>query len=174
MAAHREEVLLEEYRGSYDKIGRVDSLVWQMAALMFPLILAAMAYFGTQSDHTVEQLVIVVLVAGGSLTLTLTWCFLALQWHGYQRIAYYRMREIETELGMRHYLYAGYMSLSRSRRSRRIAELVTDSDQEAWSKMEKEVGDFPHIGLRGAVRVITMVVSLGWIFVMVRELVLTL
>jgi integrase len=36
----------------------------------------------------------------GSITLLITWYLLSRQWYGYQAIAFYRMREIETDLGL--------------------------------------------------------------------------
>jgi hypothetical protein len=89
--------LMEEYRSCDDRVGRIDNLIWTMAAVVFPISLVGLSYFGINAQHTLEQLLIVTFVGFGSIALLLTWYFLSRQWHAYQKLAFYRMREIENE-----------------------------------------------------------------------------
>lgn len=174
MIPENQDALLQEYARCDEKIGRLDSLVWQMAAILFPLTIGAFAFFGLSATHGAEQFAVVLVVALGSSTFIFTWYRLALQWHGYQDIAYYRMREIETELGMWHYRYAGLMSQQKNEVNATLAKMDSDSEKQRYLKMKQFIGAFPLMGLHGALRWITILFLSGWVFLLLRELLLSI
>ena len=92
-----QSMLIEEYKGCDEKVSRLDSLIWQTASVIFPISLAGFGYYGIATKHTYDQFIALLAVGIGSITLLLTWFFLARAWYGYQALAFYRMREIETE-----------------------------------------------------------------------------
>lgn len=102
MNSNNETALLQEYSTCDSQVSRIDTIIWQTAALIFPITLAALAYFGKSSDQTIRGLLIECVVATGAVSIVTIWYRLTLQWHGYQSIAFYRMKEIELELGMLH------------------------------------------------------------------------
>lgn len=164
-----EEALLLEYSRCDEKVGRIDGLVWQMATVLFPIMLAGFAYFGLMSVHTVSQFFIILVVAIGSLALIVTWYLLARQWHGYQKIAYYRLREIEEELGLWHYRYSGFMSKSPKSRKVMLTASENTERQARLRGVEAYIGSFPRPGLHGAVTAIAALFGLGWVALVIRE-----
>lgn len=112
MESEHQALLIEEYKGCDEKISRLDSLIWQTASVIFPISLAGFALFGLSTNHTVSQFFIALAVAIGSMALLITWFLLSRAWYGYQSIAFYRMRKIETELELWHYRYARFMRQS--------------------------------------------------------------
>lgn len=173
MMPENQDALLEEYTRCDEKIGRLDSLVWQMAAILFPLTLGAFAYFGLSTAHGTKQFAVVLVIALGSSALVFTWYRLARQWHGYQDIAYYRMREIEAELGMWHYRYAGLMSRHSNEVKAILDRIDNENEKQRYLKMRQYVGAFPLMGLHGAVQWMTILFLIGWAILLLRELLLS-
>jgi hypothetical protein len=100
MPAKDHDVLLEEYKVCESTVNRLDHLIWQMASILFPISLAGLTYFGVTANHKTDQFIVLVVVASGSIILTLNWFYLSRQWASYQKVAIYRMREIEKEVGI--------------------------------------------------------------------------
>jgi len=172
MANEYQDALLKEYESCDAQVSRIDTLIWQTASVVFPIALAAFAYFGLTSTHTADQFFVVLAVAIGSVTLLITWYLLSRQWYGYQAIAFYRMREIEAELGLWHYRYSFLMRRPSAER-KSVIERMDDGEKARFQKMESHVGRFPRIGLRAAVATITTIFLVGWIALLVREYFLT-
>jgi hypothetical protein len=172
MASEHQVALLQEY-GSCDKqVSRIDTLIWQTASVVFPITLAGFAYFGLSSSHTKEQFFVVIAVAIGSITLLTTWHFLSRQWYAYQAIAFYRMREIESELGMWHYRYSFFMRRPKKERNSFINTL-DKKEKTKFQSLENQIGNFPRVGLRAAIAMMTSIFILGWIGLLIREYILT-
>lgn len=170
--SENKDALLAEYDKCDEKAGRIDALVWQFAAVMFPITLAGFTYFGLSTTHTVNQFFVVLAVAIGSITLLVTWSLLAHQWHGYQTIAYYRMREIEAELGLWHYRYSGYMSWTSKKRKFLLEEIKDEDEKARLLNVETRMKNFPLVGLSGTVNLITSMYIIGWVLLVIRELIL--
>jgi hypothetical protein len=172
MASEHQTALLQEYNSCDVQISRIDTLIWQTASVVFPITLAGFGYFGLSSTHIAEQFLIACAIGLGSIALLITWCVLSHQWYGYQAIAFYRMREIETELGLWHYRYSFFMRQPKKERTP-LSMKMGKEEQTRFQDLERKIGGFPRIGLRVAVRTITIIFFLGWIGVLAREYLLT-
>jgi hypothetical protein len=164
--------LLEEYRDCSGKIGRLDNLIWQTASVILPITLAGFAYFGLSSSHTPDQFISVLAVGIGSITLLMAWFLLSRNWYFYQLIAFYLLREIETELGLWHYRYALFLRESKQGRVK-ILEKITKKEKVRFLKLAEQQKDIPRIGLRRTIAFLTTIFSIGWIALIVREYLLT-
>jgi hypothetical protein len=165
------DVLLQEYKSCDAQVSRIDKLIWQTASIIFPIALAAFAYLGLSSMHSTNQFFVTLTVAIGSSSLLITWYLLSCQWYGYQSIAFYRMREIEKELGLWHYRYSFFMRRHSERKS--VIERMNKNEKARFLKMESDIDGFPRIGLRTAIATITTIFLIGWIALLVREYLLT-
>ena len=172
MPPNRQSALLEEYRSCSEQITRLDNLIWQTASIIFPITLAGFAFFGSSSKHTAEQFSVIVATAFGSIALLTTWYLLSIRWTVYERVAFYRMREIETELGLLHHHYSSFARMSSNKRRLALKQMKND-EKIRFEKMGNDVGNVPLIGLRRTTTIITFVFIIGWIVLMFREYILT-
>lgn len=170
MKAPSQEALLEEYKICDQAVTRLDNLIWQMAAIVFPITLAGLAYFGVNQGHGISELITLMVVAVGSTILLLNWYLLSRHWAGYQKIAIYRMREIEAEIGTRLYRYNGFISLSPEDRRERIDKTLDNEEKEMFDKLYQRFGKFPFFGLFRSMKLVTSVFILGWIALICREI----
>ena len=167
------DTLLTEYGFCDAQIGRLDSLIWQTASLIFPISLGGFAYFGTSSTHTPDRFFSLLAIALGSITLILIWYLLSRMWFRFQSIAFYRMVEIEDEIGvMWRFRYSSFLSLPNGQRKKALDQ-ISDEKQSRFKKLEGRIGDFRRIGIRPAAMYVTIIFILGWLAITVREYILT-
>lgn len=171
-----QESILLEYKICDSQVSRIDRLIWQTASIIFPITLAALAYFGSTLNISYREILIEIIVAIGSISIMLIWSQLALQWHGYQAIAFHRMHEIEKELGMWHYRYSLYLRLPSEKRQDFIQLLSQESESQEnvarYRKAEEEVIKFGRFSVRLAIKLITLISVIAWIFITMLKLVL--
>ncbi len=174
MPAKDRDALLEEYKVCESTINRLDHLIWQMASILFPISLAGLTYFGVTANHTLDQFIVLVVVASGSIILTFNWFYLSRQWASYQKVAIYRMREIERELGtIWLYRYSGFVRMDINWRKSKINE-TTDKDEKArLEKLYSFFVSFPFFGLFRSMRVLSSLFVIAWLVINAKEVVFT-
>ena len=172
MSTEHQSALLTEYNDCSSKIGRLDSLIWQSASVLFPITLAGLGYFGLSTDHTHDQFFSLLAVAIGSITLVMTWLLLSRNWYFYQLISFYRLREIEAELGLWHYRYTLFLRKSEDSREKML-ESMKKRDRERFQKLAEQRKDIPRLGLRRTMNFLTTLFITGWLVLIIREYVLT-
>ena len=167
------DTLLKEYGFCDSQIGRLDSLIWQTASLIYPISLGGFAYFGTSSIHTPDRFFSLLAVAIGSITLILIWYLLSRLWFRFQSIAFYRMVEIEDEIGvMWRFRYSSFMGIPNKQR-KKAHDQISEEKQSRFKKLEGRIGDFRGVGLRPTAMYVTLIFILGWLAITIREYVLT-
>ena len=170
---HNNDVLLQEYGFCDDQIGRLDSLIWQTASIIYPISLAGFAYFGTSSTHTRDRFFSLLAVALGSITLMVLWYLLSRLWFRFQSIAFYRMTEIEEEIGvMWRFRYSSFMGIP-NRKRRKVLNELSDEKQPRFKKLDNRIGNFRGVGLRPAAMYLTLIFIIGWLVITIREYILT-
>jgi len=172
MPVKNQDALLQEYKICSEQVARLDNLIWQTASIIFPITLAGFAFFGSSVRHTIEQFFVIVATAVGSIALLTAWYLLSRRWYVYQRVGFYRMREIEEQLGLWHYRYTSL--IRKYGRKRKLAlEQMKSTEKGRYQKVSDQAGNVPIIGLRRTTAVITIVFIIGWIGLIIREILLT-
>ena len=164
--------MIEEYKVCDQTVSRLDNLIWQMAAIVFPITLAGLAYFGTNTSHTFSEFITLVVVAIGAIALLLNWYLLSSHWASYQKVTIYRMREIEQEIGAWLYRYTNFVRLSTRERERRIKVASNPDEKERLTKLNGFFGKFPFFGLFRSMRIVTIIFISGWIALIIREIII--
>ena len=172
MSSDHQDALFEEYRSCDEQVTRLDNLIWQTASIIFPITLAGFALFGLSSSHTPERFFVIVATAVGSITLLITWYLLSCRWYVYEHVAFYRMREIEDELGLWHRRYSSFIRVS-PKKQKLALQRMSDDEKPRFQKLSSQVGSVPFIGLRTTTTVITTIFVIGWLALIVREYILT-
>ena len=173
MTSNRQDALLKEYQVCAENVTRLDNLIWQTAAIIFPITLAGFAFFGSSATHTIEQCFVISATGLGSIALLATWYLLSRRWYAYERLAFYRMREIEEELGLWYYRYSFIVRKTPKKRKHALMQ-VKEGEREKFEKMSNYVGNVPLIGLRRTTAIITVVFIVGWLGLVAYEFILAL
>ena len=171
MPIDNKNILIEEYHGCSEQVTRIDTVIWQTASIIFPINLAGFAYLGSILKSPKENILIVILLSLGSMALLLAWYLLSRAWYSYQSVAFYRMREIEKELGMWHYHYSFFIRQRRSERSS-ILEKTDESERKRFQKITNKIKPFP-IGARLITAVSTVLFLFGWFVLIVYKLIVS-
>ncbi|PKN93747.1 MAG: hypothetical protein CVU44_07995 [Chloroflexi bacterium HGW-Chloroflexi-6] len=165
------DALLREYDICDRQVERADNQTWQMASVILPLSVAGFAYFGMTPNHTPELFLILLVVAIGSITLITTWWLLARSRNTYRYVALYRMREIESELGLWHYHYTYFIGKSRKEQKTFVKELK--DNKQRYQALESQVNSTTHFGFRRITSLIAFMFIAGWLILLIREIILT-
>lgn len=168
MPSNHEDIPIQEYILCNEQIGRLDSLIWQTASLLFPITLAAFAYFGSKDTHSASQFFTLIAVSIGAITLLVIWHSLTRLWFRFQSIAFYRSQELEAELEFWRFRYSAYLGKPGMKRKSELAEMDVDVHAR-FQKLENRFGDFRGIGLKHSATIMTIIFILGWIGLVIRE-----
>ena len=103
------EILLKEYEVSQAFSTQMGSQVWRTASIFIALSLAGIALLGQSADHSWARLSVISVVAFASVSILTLWARALRRWTSFDAVTQYRMREIESELGMWKNRYIDYM-----------------------------------------------------------------
>jgi hypothetical protein len=174
MPAKDHDVLLEEYKVCESTVNRLDHLIWQMASILFPISLAGLTYFGVTANHKTDQFIVLVVVASGSIILTLNWFYLSRQWASYQKVAIYRMREIEKEVGIIWlYRYNAFVRMDKEWRKSKIEKTSDKQEKERLEKLYSFFDSFPFFGLFRSIRTLSSLFIVAWLVIIIKEAIFT-
>jgi hypothetical protein len=153
------EFLIEEYKLCHDYATHMNSITWQMAAVLFPVSLAGLAFmFSISSNPGLLRLMLVVVVSSISITTLWAWLQLFMRWFSYEQIAFYRMAEIEEELGLWLVRYGEAL--------RKAEHTLT---KERYKRLTVKFAQFPRKGTREIVRLVVSVLIAGWVILSAFE-----
>lgn len=163
------EYLLEEYRLSHDYANHMDSIAWQMAAVLLPVSLASLAYlFSLSGQSGFVRLAIVTVVSGISITILWAWLQLFKRWLAYQQVAYYRMAEIEDELGLWLVRY-GQILRSDAKPEGQSDLRGKPEDSERYQHLRERFGKFPQRKTELLITLVVRILIAGWILLAIME-----
>ena len=164
--------LIEEYKVCHNRIGRFDDIVWKIAAVILPLSLAGIVYFGASASYSLDRLITVLLFAVGSTILMYLWLRIALEWISFQKISLHRIREIEKELGLWTYRYTKFVSANSSEREMIQADSGS-KDTNVYKLLASRHKPLSYIGYTKTIRIFVATLICGWIVVLIKESLMT-
>ena len=158
--APKYEFLVEEYKLCHDYATHMDSIAWQMAAILFPVSLASLAYlFSLSGPRNVLGLVVIVIISAISVTVLWIWLELFKRWLAYQQIAYHRMAEIEKKLGLWLITYGQILRGSGELDSQIRQE---SEDDEHYRRLLSRFKQFPRRKTEALITLLIRVLIVGW------------
>jgi hypothetical protein len=104
-----EKKLLEEYRVGHEMVIALNETIWQIAGILVGTSLGAFAIIAAFQSVTKMSLLVSIVVATVSTSLLIIWYLLMERAGSFIRVYYYRMREIEIELGLWRNRYIQYL-----------------------------------------------------------------
>ena len=128
--------LLVEYEVAHTKVAKWDNATWQSAAIFLSASLAGFIVTAQISNFSAYRTFLVCIIGLTAIFALLGWFSLVQRWHGYKRITYYRIREIEEELNFWQNRYIQHLSQKTKGRS---LEVTIDTEQERLRKLEKSI-----------------------------------
>ena len=169
----KQDLLLEEYKLCKSRVARIDSMIWQIAGIVFPITLAGLGILGAVSQHNVETFFTVLVTGIGSICLLLTWYFISQRWYVHQKITIYRIIEIESQLGFWIFRYNRYLRLSQVEQ-KKFLETLSSKEKEQLKELTIKHSDlFPKFTFRHSRTAITALFIFGWVTLIIREMIIT-
>lgn len=107
-----EQALLAEYQACQDEAGGASSWSWQSGIVFFvtTLTLAGTIIYGLlNTSSSPYRLTLIIILGIFSIVLLYVWIRYLTRQHLIRRVMFYRMEEIERELGLRKGLYVSFL-----------------------------------------------------------------
>jgi hypothetical protein len=164
-------VLLKEYETARSTCNQFESNMWQTAAVFIIASLAGVSILFTLTEHSWTNLIGVTGIGLISIFILWYWSGTVDRWLSLDAVLLHRMREIETELGMWTQRYTQYLDRTRIYKQQYKLE---PNQRKRFSKLDEEIPHYATVPNRVRIRFLIFVLALGWIILIVRELMLTL
>lgn len=164
------EILLKEYETTRLAFNQVEGNVWQSAAIFIFLSLGGISALFSINKHDWGSFFAVASIAFISISILIIWYQAAKRWWGLEGVLLFRMREIESKLGMWANRYLQYLDTTRIYRKEYI--FSDKEEKERFSELDKEIKNYGKVSARNWMRLIVSILVIGWILLTIRELVL--
>lgn len=169
------QILLKEYEVSQAYSSHKETQVWQTASIFIALSLAGIALLGRAEGHSWSQLGLVAIVGVASIAILLFWSRILIRWTNYDRITMYRMREIESELGMWKNRYIDDLDYYQENEEHKVVWLESEATapQRLSDLAERYGKTWSAKGGGQAVGWIRWTLILAWVVIVLQEWVFT-
>jgi len=164
-----EDILLKEYELAQNAFCDLERNVWQTAGIFVVLSIGGISLLLTLRDHNWPNFAIVVGIGLVSILVLWLWRGVIFRWWGLEDVLLYRMGEIESEVGMWMRQYIHY--LDETRIFKREYMLLQGRDR--VSRLDQAISNYGTAKVRFRVKVLVHILTLGWVFLVIRELILT-
>lgn len=165
----RTEILLKEYEVCITDAHELEQLIWTTASILVPASIAGIVYLSAGMVNSISrhQFLAQTGVAVFAIIFTWQWSQMVRRWYSYQSITYYRVLEIERELGMYKERYA-----------QAIKDFVDQKGYEQDPLVSKMVTamrpQFYKVSVTKTVRGIGPLLTVAWILVIIMQSALAL
>lgn len=167
----QQNALLTEYQVAQQNAWKWDSAIWQSAAIFISASLAGFVVI-TQIPGSTPFRSLIVFIVGLSVILALIgWFAMVQRWEAYKQVLFYRLREIEQELGLWKNRYLAHLTLKKIEHGQGLLE-VSENDKAKLQKLEQAFPGFPGISVISLLRLIVIGLCVGWIILMIVAVIL--
>lgn len=155
-----EEKLLKEYGLAQEYISSLYGQTWQVGAILIAASLGAFAIILSIGSVSAFSLEISVGCGIGSTALLVIWNLIRNRHHSFNQVSYYRMQEIETELGLWRNRYIHYLD---NPLDSQFADLSED-EKDRLRKLEVAfAGKWSKIKITRLSSLLTLLIPLMWL-----------
>lgn len=165
-----QDILLKEYELAQTAFHELEKNTWQTAGIFVVLSIGGVSLLLTRNQHDWTNFFIVTGI--GLISILILWLWyggIYYRWWALQGVFIYRMREIETEIGMWKERYIHYLNVTRT--WKRPYALGDEKDRLA--RLDSEIRHYATASARARMRALVFALILGWILLIIYELILT-
>jgi len=175
MDKERYEILLKEYEVSQTFSAQMGNQVWQSASIFIALSLAGITLLAQSTAHSWSRLAVISVVAFASISILVLWARILRRWTSFDAVTQYRMREIESELGMWKNRYIDYMdSFMRGKAPSDDSYHDVEVNKRLAKLVEMNRSNYSSESGGKAVTWIRRVLIIVWVIIFAQEIVFTL
>lgn len=154
-----EDKLLEEYRLGQEYVVALHEQIWQIGSILIATSLGTFAIIAAFQSITMSSLIISIVSGVISTSLLVIWYLIMERFGSFIRVSYYRLREIEVELGLWRNRYINYLDNPSEIDLTQLSEF----EKKRLDRLQKTFrGKYSRIGARTFERWLIMLIPLVW------------
>lgn len=161
MKAEDRNALLKEYEIGHQHAWKWDQATWQTAAIFLPASLAGLIVVAQISGFSPSKFPLVFIIAISSIVILFAWLRMIKHWNDCKYLMYFRLREIERDLGLWKNLY--FASLNEKKEE--VAPDLAFLNEKKRARLEKLSQLFPQFSGRmnfSFIRMTTIGIIILW------------
>lgn len=165
-----QNALLTEYEIAQQNAWKWDNAIWQTAAIFLSASLAGFIVITQVSDASPYKPIIVFILGLSSIIVLLGWFAIIQRWDASKRVVFFRLREIEEDLGLWKNRYLEHLTLIKILNSQALPT-TSDDDKARLHSLEQAFPKFPGISVLTLIKIIVAGIIIGWASLIIFEVV---
>lgn len=165
-----QSALLAEYEIAQQNVWKWDNATWQTAAIFLSASLAGFIVVTQTPDSSPYKPVIVFILGLSSILVLLGWFAIIQRWDASKRVVFFRLREIEQELGMWKNRYLEHLTLIKILKSPGL-RVISDDDKGRLQRLEQAFPKYPGISVTLLIKIIVAGIIIGWTSLVIFEVI---
>lgn len=165
-----QSALLAEYEIAQQNVWKWDNATWQTAAIFLSASLAGFIVITQTPDSSPYKPAIVFILGLSSILVLLGWFAIIQRWDASKRVLFFRLREIEQELGLWKNRYLEHLTLIKILKSQGL-KILSDDDKERLQRLEQAFPKYPGISVNSLIKIIVTGIIIGWISLIIFEII---
>ena len=156
----KEQKLMEEYKLSQDYVLNLHAQIWQIGAILIAASLGTFALIVGLNTPSISSILISVISAFISSLLLGIWYLITKRFAAFIQVSYYRMRQIEAELGLWRNRYIDYLDNP----TKPEYQSMDEPAQKSLSTLKQDFdAKYYRISATHLVRLLALVIPVVWL-----------
>jgi hypothetical protein len=164
---HR-EALLTEYEIAHHYVWKWDNATWQSAAIFLSASLAGFVIIAQPSGYSYTKFLVVCITGISAILVLAGWLGMIQRWEGYKRVLFFRLREIEQDLGLWENRYLEHLYNRRTLKGQGLS-VMSEDDKARLQRLEQACPEFIGIKVTSLIHMTAIGIIVGWISVLIFE-----
>lgn len=167
-----QNALLTEYSLAHNYVWKFDSAIWQTAAVFISAALAGFVLIAQNTNFTPSSCLTASVSGISAILVLLGWYGMVIRWESYKRILFFRLREIEQDLGLWENRYLEHIYTSKVSKVKSL-NIINENDKARFRRLEQGCPSIPGFPVTSLIKVAVIGFSIGWGSLILINLVFT-
>ena len=172
MTPEHQNALLTEYEVGQNHAWKWDNAIWQSAAIFLSASLAGFIVVTQIPDSSHYKLFLVIITAFSAILVLMGWFAMIQRWEAYKLVVFFRLREIEQELGLWKNRYLEHLRITKILHGQGLS-VVSEDDRARLKRLDQEFSEYPGISVMSLMKMIVIGLIIGWASLLVFEIIST-
>src|SRR3989441_7460689 len=168
MTQAHQKALLTEYQLAHQYAWKWDNASWQSASIFLPTSLAGIVIIAQTSGYSYTKFLVVSITAISAILVLIGWLAMIRRWESYKRVTFFRLREIEQDLGLWENRYLEHLRIRRTLKGQGLS-VTSEEDKARLQRLEQACSDYVGIKIASLIHRMSIGIIVGWIGLLIFE-----
>ena len=172
MTQEHQNALLTEYEVAQNHAWKWDNAIWQSAAIFLSASLAGFIVVTQIPDSSRFKFFLVLIMGLSAVLVLIGWFAMVRRWETYKLVVFFRLREIEQDLGLWKNRYLEHLRITKILHGQGLS-VISEDDRARLKRLEQEFPGYPGISVMSLTKMVVIGLIIGWASLLVFEIIST-